>query len=566
MAATDDEVKGTLSLIESERLPHPSGPLLELFVSEALHPVLAARCVKYRLLAGEASSLVDDWSYIIESITQNGHPPPRPHITQQHLITKRDGGKCCITGKVGTWRDPLIIAPILPVPSGWDTDKANINDMLGAFFGPPYRDWWLSYVRNPGGRMPESNHWLVRKSAAKAYASGLVKLDRLQPSMVEYHLKQVAIGLEEPIEVDGNYPLLGDHSRSGLTKVDPRFVGSQARLCKSIQFLNLARTFSSEILPQPSKPLIDLPARYPNIAPQNHWGLSSLCTSAFLRLWLLVPARVRMVCYKTLRKLGKHLYGEPDDYSTVQRLPFGLYLKYNGEAGEARNEFNALGIVRRHTSIPVPKAIDIVFKQGDLNDPFFFPGAYVLMSKLPGLPVAHCQNILSEKDMERISNQLKGYVAQLRDIPRSVTSDKLDVAMICNTLGEACRDSRIRGAQPFGPFEDEAAFSQLLRFPDDPARRGHKIVFTHADLNPRNILIDRTAQPDGSIGWGVTGIIDWEFAGYYPEYWEYTKAMFEGFRWSLRYNNMVHGVFREFKDYSAEFDVEKRSWESGDAV
>jgi len=63
--------------------------------------------------------------------------------------------------------------------------KPGINDMLGAFFGPPYRDWWLSYVRNPEFVPPHSNHWLVRKSAAMALARGSVKLDRCQPSMVE---------------------------------------------------------------------------------------------------------------------------------------------------------------------------------------------------------------------------------------------------------------------------------------------------------------------------------------------------------------------------------------------
>jgi hypothetical protein len=53
---------------------------------------------------------------------------------------------------------------------------------------------------------------------------------------------------------------------------------------------------------------------------------------------------------------------------------------------------------------------------------------------------------------------------------------------------------------------------------------------------------------------------------YYPEYWEYTKAMFEGFRWPKRHNDLIHSVFWELGDYSQEFDVEKRSWESGDAV
>ncbi|KAK4142033.1 uncharacterized protein C8A04DRAFT_30437 [Dichotomopilus funicola] len=105
-----------------------------------------------------------------------------------------------------------------------------------------------------------------------------------------------------------------------------------------------------------------------------------------------------------------------------------------------------------------------------------------------------------------------------------------------------------------------------MRFSDDPARRGHKIVFTHADLNARNILVDLVPLPDGTTGWRVTGIVDWETAGYYPEYWDYTKALFEGLRWEPRFLKMVHRVFAAFGDYSKELDVERRAWGSGDAV
>jgi len=41
--------------------------------------------------------------------------------------------------------------------------------------------------------------------------------------------------------------------------------------------------------------------------------------------------------------------------------------------------------------------------------------------------------------------------------------------------------------------------------------------FTHGDLNPFNILVR-----EGK----VVGIIDWEFSGWYPRYWEYTSAWF----------------------------------------
>jgi predicted SnoaL-like aldol condensation-catalyzing enzyme len=101
---------------------------------------------------------------------------------------------------------------------------------------------------------------------------------------------------------------------------------------------------------------------------------------------------------------------------------------------------------------------------------------------------------------------------------------------ICDTLGGPGRDLRISHADPVGPFVDEAAFNQVLRNPDDESRIGHKIVFTHADLNLRNILVDRVVRSNGNKGWTITGIVEWENSGYFPEYWDCTKAQFEGFR------------------------------------
>jgi hypothetical protein len=380
--------------------------------------------------------------------------------------------------------------------------------------------------------------------------------------LVKYELRHLLIGPEAPIAVNGMYPLLGDHSRSGIDKVDPRFVGSHARLCKSIQFLEISKGISSGISLQSSGPSIGPTKRRSNPTLWNPRTLWSLPTRILLTLWPIVPNTIRMASYDLLLKIGRLLYGRPDEHSTVQRVPFGLYIKYHREPEAVRNEINALRAVRQHTSIPVPEALDMVSKQANLADPDSFPESYLLITRIPGLPLSRCQNILSDNDYGHIANQLTNYVAQLRDIPTSTGSGML----ISNTLGEPCRDPRIRGATPIGPFSDEAAFSQMLRFSDDPARRGHKIVFTHADLNPRNILISRIVQADGSHGWRVTGIVDWETAGYYPEYWEYTKAMFEGFRWLRRHNDVVHGVFSELGNYSREFEVERRSWESGDGV
>ncbi|KAK3989017.1 hypothetical protein QBC44DRAFT_396900 [Cladorrhinum sp. PSN332] len=545
MDTTRDEVQDVLSLIEDEGLPYPSSPLLASFVTEALNPVLAARYVKGRLLHGEGSSLVANWSYIIESITENASSPPPPNTAERQAIVRRDGNRCCVTGKPGILRDPLIVAPILPLPSRWTTDRDGMSDMLGAFFGPPYRDWWLFYAKNPDHMSPYSNHWLVRRSAAKVFAHGLVKLDRRQPSMVEYTLEHVLIKPEDPIEVDGMYPLLGDHSREGIEKVDPRFIGTHARLCKGIQFLEIQKIISSRAA-EPPRPLSTWLT-----GPGICGALSIFFSAALLTVWRIAPSNIRFAAYGMLHKFGSFLYGQ--EHPTVQRLPLGLYLKYHDESGESHNEFNALRVVRRHTSVPTPSPLDLVSASS---------AAYFLTTRVRGFPLSRCLDVLSDRDCEQIATELKDYLGQLRDIPNPSSLNN----SISNTLGEACTDQRISGGRPVGPFPDEASFSQVLRFSDEPARRGHRIVFTHADLNPRNILVDKIARSDGTTGWGVTGIVDWETAGHYPEYWEYTKAMFEGFRWPRRYNDLIRGVFQEFGDYSKELDVERRSWESGDAV
>jgi hypothetical protein len=46
------------------------------------------------------------------------------------------------------------------------------------------------------------------------------------------------------------------------------------------------------------------------------------------------------------------------------------------------------------------------------------------------------------------------------------------------------------------------------------------VLFCHGDLTPSNIII---VGPPGS--YSVAAIIDWEQAGWYPEYWEFCKML-----------------------------------------
>jgi hypothetical protein len=84
-----------------------------------------------------------------------------------------------------------------------------------------------------------------------------------------------------------------------------------------------------------------------------------------------------------------------------------------------------------------------------------------------------------------------------------------------------------------GPFADEKAFDDwcLAYIPGGPLtrfkwkrlleserknRRVASFVITHGDLTPRNIIVQ------GNV---ITGIVDWERSGFFPEYAEYVFAM-----------------------------------------
>ncbi|TVY55426.1 hypothetical protein LSUE1_G009591 [Lachnellula suecica] len=566
-SVSGDTVIEALLLIENAKLPHPSAPLLASYITEALHPRLAADYVLKLCHAGHHQrtgllSLVSDWNYLVESILQRGCSPQKPDAETQAAIVRRDGARCCITGKTGRFGDPLVIVPVSKPPLAGLMTSIRYARCL---FHSPYRDWWLAYAQNPDDMYPYHNHWLVRKSAATAFAQCFIKLDRLQPSMIEYEAMHVYLGLiDKPLELEGCFPLLGDHSRSRIQKVDARFLGTQARLCKSFRWLEIAKqvALDQEARTTPSKNHAKGSKKGLERDKKNNPSLGGLLGSVCLAVWLVVPARARVAAYKLLRKAGDYLYGAPDATAQVRRLPFGLYLKYLGDPDGFRNEFNALQIVRRYTSIPVPRPLDVVSIPSTSSDPFYSYDAYLLTTRVPGTCLSLCEDMFSDQDAAAFVAQMQDFLTQLRAIPKTVSPEYA----ICNTLGGAIRDPRINNGNPVGPFVNEESFSQLLRNPDEQSRRGHDIVFTHADLNPRNILVDRVVKPDGTRGWEITGIVDWENSGHYPAYWDLTKSLFEAFRMPLRWRDMMLGVYRRFGDFEGEVEVEKRSWEEGDYI
>ena len=64
------------------------------------------------------------------------------------------------------------------------------------------------------------------------------------------------------------------------------------------------------------------------------------------------------------------------------------------------------------------------------------------------------------------------------------------------------------------------------------ALKGHGSLFTHGDIQRKNILVEQlpAESHDAKRPFTVSSVLDWEDAGWYPSYWEYA-ALFVDFQW-----------------------------------
>lgn len=67
-------------------------------------------------------------------------------------------------------------------------------------------------------------------------------------------------------------------------------------------------------------------------------------------------------------------------------------------------------------------------------------------------------------------------------------------------------------------------YIQLLQKMVDNTVHHHRSVFTHGDLQPKNIMVEGV-EPHGvgSLPFKIT-LIDWEIAGWCPEHWDFCSA------------------------------------------
>jgi aminoglycoside phosphotransferase len=184
--------------------------------------------------------------------------------------------------------------------------------------------------------------------------------------------------------------------------------------------------------------------------------------------------------------------------------------------GVKLSEAHTMQFIAKHTSIPVPRIYCAFVHRNQ---------TYIVMERIHGLPAAVGWVRRSEESKAKILDQLRSMVLEMRSIPPPEGTGVAEVN------GGPLFDYRLPGTTDHvGPFKTIEDFHRYLRegLEDHPqhlpevrelisrhAEYQSAIAFTHGDLSSLNILVS---------GDKVVGIIDWETAGWYPSYWEYTSA------------------------------------------
>ncbi|KAJ5713444.1 Aminoglycoside phosphotransferase [Penicillium malachiteum] len=181
------------------------------------------------------------------------------------------------------------------------------------------------------------------------------------------------------------------------------------------------------------------------------------------------------------------------------------------KSGKLRShEAQTLRFIAENTTIPVPNVYDVRWEDGQV--------VAITMDYMSGKRLDEAWETLDPDQKLSIAKELHSYINQLRDLK----GDYIGAVNPGKTV--TGRAVAVEG----GPFDTEQQFNEsllgrIIRQAPDLLRHyarhalseNHEIVFTHSDIAPEKFLVE---------GGRIAAILDWEDAGWYPEYWEYTRA------------------------------------------
>lgn len=213
------------------------------------------------------------------------------------------------------------------------------------------------------------------------------------------------------------------------------------------------------------------------------------------------------------------------------------------------------------TPVPVPR---VYAMYQDLDKKVTY--TYIVMERIRGRTLAEEWPSMDSASKIAVSVRLRTILNDMRALPSP--------GRYCSVGRQRLPDGIFWTSDPLmpyaGPFntEDELNKSILAKYvAEQPSKhkanyyartfpevfRDHEPTFSHADLQRKNIVM-RYPSTDGDTDSGGTSaepepvIIDWEFAGWYPSYWEYARALFACGRWDDDWNEWVDEFLEPFRN------------------
>lgn len=218
---------------------------------------------------------------------------------------------------------------------------------------------------------------------------------------------------------------------------------------------------------------------------------------------------------------------DPSANKPISVVAPGVLVKF---ASDCDAEVRALQFVHGRLSVRTPRVLQHAPFTNVVVDPWHWTEGvwYFFMEECPGVPLDKVIGGMSSTELDHIADQLLVILNEMR----SYTS---------TTLGDVTGGPYHNRNMPV-PWNPPHAFSSIKEYLDyyrdifldfcgpeyveelfSCFPTEGQFYLTHGDLLPHNILVD---------GSKITAILDWETAGYYPEFWEYCRMHDPG--WTRR--------------------------------